>query len=171
VRIRFEGVDGVDGPAGAEEIELDALNVVVANGRFAGGGLPIAPRARPDDGLLDVVVIPRLPLAGLVALAPLVLTGRHLNGTGDGVEDEEEDDARARTVFRRCRGVELESDPPMPWNTDGELIGELSPSFRVVAGALDVLVGEAPLWEREPEEVAEADAGPPVPWPSYPETA
>jgi hypothetical protein len=58
------------------------------------------------------------------------------------------------------------ADPPMPWNTDGELIGELSPSFRVVAGALDVLVGEAPLGEREPEEVAEAAAGPPVPWPS-----
>ena len=33
-------------------------NVVIANGRFAAGGLPIAPNADPSDGLLDIILIP-----------------------------------------------------------------------------------------------------------------
>lgn len=146
VRIRFDG---------EEPVELAALNVVVANGRFAGGGLPIAPRANPADGLLEVVVIPDMPLTSLVGLAPRVLAGRHL----DADEEREEEDEAPRLVYRRCRTVELESEPPMLWNTDGELIGELSPSFRVVPGALTVVVGEEPLWEVE-EAAAEAGADP-----------
>jgi len=47
-------VDG--GPA--EEILL--RNAWIANGRFSGGGICSAPRAQPDDGLLDVVRIPDL---------------------------------------------------------------------------------------------------------------
>lgn len=159
VRVRCDGVDGTDR---SETLELDALNVVVANGRFAGGGLPIAPRARPDDGLLDLVVIPEMPLTGLVVLAPVVLAGRHLDARAvdDGGEPEDgdrEDGEPARVIFRRCRSVELESDPPMPWNNDGELVGELSPSFHVMPRALRVLVGEHPVWEEEREETGAAE--------------
>lgn len=146
VRIRFDG---------EETVELPALNVVVANGRFAGGGLPIAPRAHPGDGLLEVVVIPEMPLTSMVALAPRVLAGRHL----DVLEEQEREEETPRLIYRRCRTVEVGSEPPMPWNTDGELIGELSPSFRVVPRALTVVVGDEPLWEVE-ESAAGADADP-----------
>ena len=33
------------------------FDVVVANGRFFGGGMKMCPDAEPDDGLLDVVTI------------------------------------------------------------------------------------------------------------------
>lgn len=152
VRIRF---DGGEGDGGGETVELSALNVVVANGRFAGGGLPVAPRAHPADGLLEVVVIPEMPITAMVALAPRVLAGRHLDVAEEQERDREaagEEPEAPRLLYRRCRTVELESDPPMPWNTDGELVGECSPTFRVVPGALGVLVGEEPVWEREDQE-------------------
>src|SRR4051812_43810514 len=36
---------------------VDALNIVVANGRTAAGGVLVAPTANPEDGLLDVVIV------------------------------------------------------------------------------------------------------------------
>jgi hypothetical protein len=37
-----------------EKLIIDLYNVVLTNGQFAGGGLPIAPQANPSGGLLDV---------------------------------------------------------------------------------------------------------------------
>src|SRR5262249_57216891 len=37
--------------------------VAVANGQYFGGGVWVAPEARPDDGLLDIVVVRGLPQA------------------------------------------------------------------------------------------------------------
>lgn len=57
-----------------ETVRCEAYAVVVANGRFLGGGIQMVPGARPDDGLLDVLVVPSLPLPGLVGhLARLLL--------------------------------------------------------------------------------------------------
>jgi diacylglycerol kinase family enzyme len=36
-----------------EKLIIDLYNVVLANGQFAGGGLPIVPQANLSDGLLD----------------------------------------------------------------------------------------------------------------------
>src|SRR5438477_3547572 len=44
-----------------ESLRLELYNVVVANGRYVGGGTLIAPEAEIDDGLLDVVLIPKRP--------------------------------------------------------------------------------------------------------------
>jgi diacylglycerol kinase (ATP) len=43
---------------GGPLLEIDALNVIVANGRTVGGGRAVAPLANPEDGLLDVVAGP-----------------------------------------------------------------------------------------------------------------
>ncbi len=37
----------------ADERTLEVYSVVVANGCYVAGGIPIAPRAKLDDGLLD----------------------------------------------------------------------------------------------------------------------
>jgi hypothetical protein len=88
-----------------------------------------------------------------------VLAGSHLDVAEEQEREDPGGDSEApRLIYRRCRAVELESEPPMPWNTDGELVGERSPSFRVVPRALTVLVGEEPLWERD-ADVAGAGAG------------
>lgn len=51
----------------------EILNLVVANGRYAGGGISIAPGADPSDGRLEVVEVLPAPLPDLLALLPTLL--------------------------------------------------------------------------------------------------
>jgi diacylglycerol kinase (ATP) len=113
--------------------EIDAVNIVVANGRYAARGIPIAPKAEPDDGVLDVVVIKEAPIAQLLALAPAILGGTHLDSDDD------------RILFRRARHVTIESSEPIPFNLDGEVVEEppVRLALRVRPGALRVLVSKA----------------------------
>jgi len=108
---------------------IKAYNVIVANGRYAGGGIPVAPRAAIDDGLLDVVVIPVAPLPSLAVLAAQILLGQHLDNE--------------LVIARRARQLRLESRPGMWFNTDGELVGNQPARFEVVPRALEVIVGPA----------------------------
>src|ERR671917_1086006 len=56
-----------------EERKVRAVNIAVGNCRYAGGGWAAAPKANPEDGLLDVVVIEDVGLKEFLALAPAAL--------------------------------------------------------------------------------------------------
>ena len=124
VHLRFD--DG-------EEWNLPALNLVVANGRWVAGGLPIAPRARLDDGFFDVVLVKQVSLAALAALAPRVLLGRHLD------RDDPE-----RLLFRRARRLQVRATPPLPTNADGEQLGPRDGSYEILPRVLEVITGPRP---------------------------
>lgn len=112
--------------------ERRSFGVVVANGRFAGGGIPVAPGARPDDGLLDVLVLPAPGLLGTGRLLLRALRGRH-------VDDPE-------VAVHRARTVRLESAPVMEYDVDGELMGRETVTLEVVPGALRVLASPSADW-------------------------
>jgi diacylglycerol kinase family enzyme len=61
------------------DVDTDLYNVVVANGQFVAGGLPIAPQADPSDGVLDAVLIPKRSAAEMALLAAEMLLGKHLS--------------------------------------------------------------------------------------------
>lgn len=105
-----------------ERIRLAALNVAVANGRYVGGGLHVAPEAAPDDGLLDVVAIRAAPAGRLSLLAPRVVAGQHLD--------------HELVLYRKVRALEVHSEPAMPFNADGEPVGETPVRYQVVPGAV-----------------------------------
>lgn len=107
-----------------QETDHRALNVVVANGRFAGGGLPVAPSADPFDGLLDVVIVPDLPSMELAGWLPALVKG-----------EPPDDD---RYVTTRGREVVLRSEPPMPISVDGELRTAEEARFEVLPRAIQV---------------------------------
>jgi len=101
-----------------------AYQVAVGNGIHYGGGLMVSPDARIDDGLLDVYAIETTSIANLIALAPKLR---------DGTLVERDD-----VAFFRGATARIETDKPMPVNTDGEVTTETPAEFSVLAGALKV---------------------------------
>lgn len=121
-----------------EERALRAINVAVANCRYAGGGWLAAPKANPEDGLLDVVVIEDIGLGELLKLAPASLL------RSDYLDQEGVFSTRAREIY-------VETQPPgLEFTVDGEVIGNEPVEFVVLPRALKVIVG--PGYVPEPEE-------------------
>jgi diacylglycerol kinase (ATP) len=106
---------------------VEALNIIVANGRYAAGGWRVASRADPEDGLLDVVVVRDGPLLDLTAVAARLVAGDYLDS--DAV------------WHGRARSVRVASEPGMWFSVDGEAVTSQPLTFTAVPGALRVLVG------------------------------
>lgn len=106
---------------------FDALNIVVANGRMAAGGIPVAPTANPEDGKFDVVIVPSCDALDLTVVAARLLHGDYLG-------DE-------NVVHRLAERVEIESDPPISFSIDGELCQGSRFTFSIVPKALRIVVG------------------------------
>ncbi len=109
-----------------ESLSMDLYNVVVGNGRFVAGGLPIAPDADPGDGLLDIVLIPRQSVPQMVLVAAEIVLGKHLTSNA--------------IIFRRAKTVEVRSEPGMWFNVDGELIGNAPAVFQIIPRRLNFVV-------------------------------
>ena len=112
-----------------EEREVRAVNVVVGNCRYAGGGWLAAPKANPEDGLLDVVIIETLGLTDVLQLAPASLARADYLGK-EGV------------FFARAKEIRVETQlPGLEFTADGEIIGDEPAEFSVIPRALKVVVG------------------------------
>lgn len=108
---------------GSETIEARVAVVAVANGRFFGGGMKIAPDARIDDGFFDVVIIRADNKLRLIRDLPLLYTGRHV-----GLDI---------VTIRRARRVEvLPVGEAALLDVDGESPGRLPASVEILPGAL-----------------------------------
>jgi diacylglycerol kinase (ATP) len=112
-----------DGPV--ERVE--ALNIVVANGRTVAGGFQVAPLANPEDGLLDVIIVRYGDVLDLAGVAARLLGGNYLNSD--------------QVTHRRARHVHIASQPGMWFNVDGELFTSQPIAFTVMPQALRVVVG------------------------------
>jgi YegS/Rv2252/BmrU family lipid kinase len=104
--------------------ELSILNVAVANGRYFGGGMQIAPEALIDDGLFDVVSLELTPGQAMSRTAD-VYRGAHLGR--DGVAFE-----RAT----RVRAEPVDPDERVLLDVDGEAPGALPATFELRPRAL-----------------------------------
>ena len=112
-----------------EERRVKAVNIAVGNCRYTGGGWPATPKANPEDGLLDVVVIETLGVADLLELAPAALSESDYLDS-DGV------------LFVRAKEIRVETQPPgLEFTADGEIIGNEPARFSILPQALNVLVG------------------------------
>ena len=121
----------------SEERRVKAVNIAVGNCRYTGGGWPATPKANPEDGLLDVVVIETLAAGELFDLAPAVLAeSSYLDKEG--------------VLFVRAKEIRVETQPPgLEFTADGEVIGNEPAQFSVLPRTLKVIVG--PDYVPEPE--------------------
>jgi len=91
-----------------EPLARRARCVVVGNAGLLPGGFALLPRARLDDGVLDVGILAPVGPAGWVRVARRVVTG----GGRDGPELE----------THRARRIEITAETPLPREVDGEVI-------------------------------------------------
>ncbi len=104
--------------------ELEVQNVVIANGRYFGGGMRIAPGAELDDGCFEVVVLPARGRMRTVAAIPSVYRGAHVKQPGVIV-------SRAKTVR-----VEPLDDRALLFDVEGEQIGVAPATVTCLPAAL-----------------------------------
>jgi YegS/Rv2252/BmrU family lipid kinase len=101
-------------------------DVIVANGRWHGGGMLLAPDAATDDGLFEVVLIGDVGKLDFLTTAPKLYKGGHVHH-------------RKVEVLRSAR-VEVDAPSPLPIEVDGEQVGTTRALFEIVPGALRVRV-------------------------------
>jgi len=102
-----------------------AFNVVVANGRFYGGGMQISPNSDPGDGLLDILVMTG-PKSDSFTTLPKVYKGAHL--------------PHRNIAELRAARLSVEADPNFPVEADGEVVGTTPASCGVIPGAIRLKV-------------------------------
>ncbi|MBD2898495.1 Diacylglycerol kinase [Actinomadura sp. RB99] len=112
-----------------EEHRREGYTVVAANSGYYGFGKHVAPDARVDDGLLDVVLVRNASRLLFFAVMRELEAGTHVR--------------RPQVEVLRGREVRIElAGPPgrtLPYGADGELPGVLPVTAKVMPGALRVL--------------------------------
>lgn len=105
--------------------ERRGYTVVAANSGYYGSGRAIAPGARVDDGLLDVVMIHDAPRRLFFALMNELKTGAHVE--------------RPQVEIVRGKEIRIEADRTVPYGADGEVEAALPVTARIRPGDLRVL--------------------------------
>lgn len=111
---------------GGEERRGAMHDVIVAIGRWHGGGMKLAPEAIQDDGLFDVVFIGDVNKLDFLTTAPKLYSGKYL--------------AHPKIDHVRSATVEIDAAEPLPIEVDGEPIGTTPARFEVVPAAIRVRV-------------------------------
>jgi YegS/Rv2252/BmrU family lipid kinase len=113
---------------GADRVEATINTVAVANGRYFGGAMMVAPDAELDDGQFDVIAMGDFGFGDLLTSGRRLYKGTHLT--------------MAKVTARRARVVEAEPIDPgavIELDVDGENPGRLPAKFELVPSALWVV--------------------------------
>lgn len=123
VQLVFDGKDRAD---------LSINTVAIANGKYFGGGMKVAPAAEIDDGTFEVVSIGDLGMGEVLSMSRKIYKGDHLS--------------MSKVSVRRAKVVEAEPIEPgavIELDVDGENPGRLPARFEIVPAALYVAVAAA----------------------------
>lgn len=104
------------------EIQISSNLIVVANGKFAGGGMMLAPDAELDDGLLDVIVTDEATRWDVIKELPRIQRGGHLKNP--------------KVTALRARAVSIDSEEPMAVDLDGETVGHTPVNITLLPAAI-----------------------------------
>lgn len=99
----------------------------IANGKYFGNGLCIAPMAKPDDGKLEVFA------CGNVSVFDFILQSLPLK-RGKMIRHKE-------VTYHTVSEIELSSDEPMEIETDGEIVGMLPAKISVCSKKIKLITG------------------------------
>lgn len=104
------------------EIQINSNLIVVANGKFAGGGMMLAPDAELDDGFLDVIVTDEATRWDVIKELPRIQRGDHLKNP--------------KVTAMRARVVSIDAEEPMAVDLDGETVGYTPANITLLPAAI-----------------------------------
>jgi diacylglycerol kinase (ATP) len=102
--------------------------VAVANGRWFGGGLKVAPQAEPGDGVFDIVVMGGKPRRRIVQTLRAIRTGAHLSDPA----------VRVVRASRLMAAPTVDTNGAVVVETDGESAGLLPATFEILPSAINL---------------------------------
>ncbi len=116
------------------EVEIDGSiilkermnSVIIANGRYFGGGMEVAPEALVDDGTFDIIILGDLTKTEMIRSFPLIYSGKHLS--------------HPKVKLYRGRSVKVKSGGKGLIEVDGEIPGSDDAEFELLPGILNILV-------------------------------
>jgi diacylglycerol kinase (ATP) len=108
------------------DAQITVANFCVANARYFGGGMKIAPNAKVDDGRFDVVAVGDVSALTVLANSYKLYLGTHL-----GMQEVH------HALARRVRAASADGSI-IKLEVDGELAGRLPAEFEILPGALRV---------------------------------
>lgn len=114
----------------SSEYEGSIYLLSVCNSPRTGGIFQIAPLAKMDDGILDIVFVPKVPKTKVLSLVPRLLSGSHIQ--------------QPDVTYIRTTQLLIKSDPGTPIHADGEVIAESVKSIRykILPGKITLLTPE-----------------------------
>ncbi len=109
-----------------ETFEGEYIIIGFANGQYAGGGMQLFPKAALDDGLLDLLLVPKKGRREI-----LLTFSKLYNGSFLGIED---------IVYRQATTAKIITERPILVELDGEIPGSTDVEIQVVPKALPLLM-------------------------------
>jgi diacylglycerol kinase family enzyme len=109
-----------------EERTVDVLNIAIANGRYHGGGMLVAPDAEPDDGLFHVTVIGAMSLPLVFWHLPKLYTGKIK--------------VISQVSMQTGKRVTAASEQRVLLDIDGEQPGTLPADLEIIPSALKMIM-------------------------------
>ena len=122
---RFE-IELSGGSSPDQSFSFSGYTIAAANSGVYGGGMRLAPNARLQDGLLDIVAIEQVSKLRFLANLPKVFKGTHVR-------------LPTVKVFQAAE-VTISADRPFTLYADGDPIAQLPARIRALPGAVRVLV-------------------------------
>jgi YegS/Rv2252/BmrU family lipid kinase len=110
-----------------QKLQRECIFVEVSNTTFTGSTFLMAPNAKIDDGLLDVVILNKINRRRLLKLFPTIFKGTHIH------EKEVE--------YIQAKKIKIETDIPKILTPDGELMGSSPVEIECLHKAVEVFWG------------------------------
>ena len=108
-----------------EPRRVSVLSLTVANSQRFSAAFSIAPHAQPDNGKLDLCILPSMSKLRFLASLPFVFWGKHTSYLPD-------------VVYQQVAEVRISAAKPYAVRVDGRLRRNLPVQVRVLAGALPI---------------------------------
>ena len=109
-----------------QEFVGEVIFAVVGNNVSYGGGIYLTPRAKLDDGLLDVCIVPYMGILEFLSWVPRAYRGEHLK--------------HPRIIYFQAHRVSLSATSRLELFGDGEFVQELPVTIEIIPRALPVIV-------------------------------